>query len=61
MTGKALDLLLLAAFAVIFLAVSFTVPGLANLIVFWLGLVGLLWYDGLVRHEPGGRLRAHWQ
>ncbi|MFF5209187.1 hypothetical protein [Streptosporangium sp. NPDC000396] len=59
MDGKVLDLILFGAWAVIFLLVSLFVPGLANLVVFWVGFAAFLWYDDLVRHDHD-RLRPRW-
>jgi hypothetical protein len=61
MRGRTLDLLLLGAWAVVFVIVSLTVPGIANLVVAWVGGVALIWYDDLVRHDPkGDSLRPRW-
>ncbi|MFI0425243.1 hypothetical protein C1I98_14910 [Spongiactinospora gelatinilytica] len=61
MRGRTLDLLLLGVWAAVFVAVSLVVPGIANLVVAWVGGVALLWYDDLVRHDPKSDvLRPRW-
>ncbi|MEV1176724.1 hypothetical protein [Nonomuraea sp. NPDC049784] len=52
MSGRTLDLVILGTWAVVFVIVSLVVPGIANLIVAWVGGVALLWYNELVRHDP---------
>jgi len=37
-------------------------PGLANGLIFWFGLIGLGYYNSLVRHNPkGDSLRPAWR
>ncbi|WP_431934391.1 hypothetical protein [Nonomuraea jabiensis] len=61
MNGRTLDLLILSAWALVFVIVSLVVPGIANLIVAWVGGIALLWYDDLVRHDPqDGSPRPRW-
>ncbi|WP_433438384.1 hypothetical protein [Nonomuraea sp. CA-141351] len=61
MSGRTLDLAILRTWAVVFVIVSLVVPGIANLIVAWVGGVALLWYDDLARHSSGyGSLRPRW-
>lgn len=62
MNGKLLDATLMATLAVVFLAFAIFKPGLGNLIVAWCGLIGLGYYNSLIRHNPADdSLRAPWR
>ncbi|MFF3575197.1 hypothetical protein [Nocardia jiangxiensis] len=52
MNGKMLDFILIAVVAVVFLGFAIFHPGVGNAIVAWLGLVGLGYYNTVVRHDP---------
>jgi hypothetical protein len=62
MNGKLLDAGLLVVWLGAFLIVAMAHPGLANLLIAWLGAVTLGWYNNLVRHDPKtDALRGPWQ
>jgi len=74
MKGKVLDAALIAVFLIVFFGFAIFHPGVGNLIVALVGLVGLGYYNSFVRHDPsrdaGGpsdhtryrnTLRAPWQ
>jgi len=60
MSGRTLDVVLIGTWAFLILTVSLIIPGIANLIVTWVGGVALLWYDDRVRHDSSGALRSRW-
>jgi hypothetical protein len=60
--GKSIDAILMGSLAVVFFGFAIFHPGIANLIVAWFGLVGLGWYNSLIRHDPkDDSLRPRWQ
>jgi hypothetical protein len=60
--GKLLDAGLVIVWLGTFLIVAMAYPGLANLLIAWLGAVGLGWYNVLIRHDPRtNALRGPWQ
>jgi hypothetical protein len=61
MKGLAFDAGLVVALLVAFFVVAGVHPGLANGLIAVLGLIGLGWYDAVVRHDRSGSLRPAWQ
>jgi hypothetical protein len=62
MNGKVLDAALIGTLVVAFLAFAIFKPGVGNLLVAWVGLVSLGYYNSLVRHDPkDDSLREAWR
>ena len=62
MSGKVLDVVLVAGWLAAFIVVAMVHPGLVNGIIAWVGLVLLGWYNTLVRHDPrDDSLRPRWR
>lgn len=52
MKGKVLDWTLIVAVAAVFFVVAAVHPGVWNLVVAWVGVMGLGYYNSFVRHDP---------
>jgi hypothetical protein len=62
MSGRILDATLVAVWLAAFLVVAMVHPGLANLVIAWVGAILLGWYNVLVRHDPrDDSLRQAWR
>jgi hypothetical protein len=62
MNGKLIDAALLLVWLGAFLIVAMAHPGLANLLIAWLGAIALGWYNSVIRRDPrSDTLRGPWQ
>jgi hypothetical protein len=62
MNGKILDIALIVSAALVFLAFAVFQPGIGNLLVALISLIGLGYYNSFVRHRHSDdKLRDAWR